>query len=611
MKSLDYLFPQDLKVSDSQLNNILVIGSCLSEQYLAHFHRLRPDLHIDYTHFNNLMNLPQLDAAQASGYQLQYIQIPLRTVLGDHIVRITDFEKSANFEAIEHQAKSMLGAVLNAVMKYNREHGLLTLVPNFLLPQQHLSPSLAERGGARDFGRLVRTLNAHLDELLAGYANAYVADVDSLAATFGKRFFMDDVASFYAHNATLDTDVADFDNLPAYSRPNRARIEDVADVHQTYGLRTGEFSELILGQIEALYRIARQLDTVKIVIFDLDNTLWRGQIAEHYEPGAEWPVSHFWPVGLWEAVQHLRRRGIIVSLCSKNDEHIVRERWSRAVPLPWMRYDDFLLPKINWLPKSENIRDTLAALSLTAKSAVFVDDNPVERDEVARNIPGIRVIGNDPYQTRRILLWAPETQRSHMSAEALQRENSYKDIIEREKEKSGSGSREAFLAGLDVRLSFHLLQNQEDPAFQRINELINKTNQFNTTGVRWSGADFAQFFGNGGVIHAFSVRDKFSDYGLVGAILLQGGVIRQFTMSCRVLGMDVELAALGHVAGAQFAEGAQLIVGALVETELNTPCRDVFTRAGFAAPGQPGVFVLRRADAGAQTPHILVDHAGA
>ena len=207
------------------------------------------------------------------------------------------------------------------------------------------------------------------------------------------------------------------------------------DVGSTYALQTSVFSELVLRQIEWLYRVARQLDTVKIVFFDLDNTLWRGQIAEHYEHGREWPPSHFWPVGIWDAIQHLRRRGIVVSISSKNDEHIVRERWERAV-LPWLRYDDFVLPKINWQPKSMNIRDTLTTLSLTVKSAVFVDDNPVERDEVRSNIPGIRVIGSDPFVTRRILLWSAEMQRLQLGAEAAQREASYRNIVARETEKA-------------------------------------------------------------------------------------------------------------------------------------------------------------------------------
>lgn len=606
MHPADYLFPRELETTPTGLSRILVIGSCLTEQYLDNFRNQRPDIAFDYVPFNNLMALPDLTTEDAASYQLQYIQIPLRTLVGDNLIRAVDFAQAGGYQALAEQAAAMLQVVLDAALRYQREHGLLTLVSNFIVPQGPTAPALDARGTESDLARLVRFLNQALDDLVRDKPNTWVADVDSAANTFGKRFFLDDPVSFSTHVATLTVDVETMDNAPTWAAPASGRIEPLPDVGSTYGLQTSLFSELVLRQIEWLYRIVRQLDTVKIVFFDLDNTLWRGQIAEHYEHGREWPVLHFWPAGIWDAIQQLRRRGIIVSITSKNDEHIVRERWERAV-LPWLRYDDFVLPKINWQPKSQNIRDTLATLSLTAKSAVFVDDNPVERDEVRSNIPGIRVIGSDPFVTRRILLWSAETQRVQLGAEAAQREASYRNIVARESEKA-SISRADFLAGLDVRMQFETIADNAHPGYARASELINKTNQFNTTGVRWSAADFAAFFGNGGVIHSFSVQDKFSDYGQVGAVLVQHGVIRQYTMSCRVLGMDVELAALHHVADVVFAAGAELLVGAVVETELNTPCRDVYDRAGFEpVPGRPGLYVLRPSMARTAVTHVRID----
>ena len=225
---------------------------------------------------------------------------------------------------------------------------------------------------------------------------------------------------------------------------------------------------------------------------------------------------------------------------------------------------------------------------------------------MAIHVPGIRVIGADPYTTRRILLWSAETQRLHSTAETANREASYRNIVVREQEKADSGDRAAFLAGLGVALSFTVLTDQTDETFQRISELVNKTNQFNTTGVRWSNPDFADFFDTGGVIYAFSVIDKFSEYGLVGAIFMQAGVVRQFTMSCRVLGMDVEIAALRHVADLQFQAGLQVMVAGVVETELNTPCRDVYTRCGFEAAQPPGVFALRNTAPRVEAPHVAI-----
>ena len=157
-------------------------------------------------------------------------------------------------------------------------------------------------------------------------------------------------------------------------------------------------------------------------------------------------------------MHHLRRRGIVVSVCSKNKD-VVRERWSRAVQLPWISLDDFIAPKINWNHKSETVRAILSELSLSAKSAVFVDDNPVERSEVLNRVPGMRAIGANPCVTRWILLWAAEIQRSLMTAESAKRETSYRAIIDRNAEMALT-DRETFLQNLQtaIELDHHIPQ---------------------------------------------------------------------------------------------------------------------------------------------------------
>ena len=336
-----------------------------------------------------------------------------------------------------------------------------------------------------------------------------------------------------------------------------------------------------------------QADQVKIVIFDLDNTLWRGQIAEHYETGREWPDVAAWPLGIWEAVHHLRRRGIVVSVCSKNDENVVRERWSRAVPLPWISLDDFVAPKINWNHKSENVLAILSELNLSAKSAVFVDDNPAERSEVLNRVPGIRAIGGNPYVTRRILLWAAETQRSMMTAESAKRETSYRAIVDRNAE-SASMDRETFLQNLQTAVELDHITSVDSPLLVRALELANKTTQFNTTGLKWTVPELTSFIENRGSLFVFSVRDKFVDYGLVGAVFVSAGVVRQYVMSCRVLGLDIEVGALKQVLQMVREQDEGPFVGTVIPTEVNTPCRDIFLRSGFQPTEEPGTFAIAR-----------------
>ena len=111
-----------------------------------------------------------------------------------------------------------------------------------------------------------------------------------------------------------------------------------------------------------------------------------------------------WPVGLWEAAQHLRRRGICVD-ASQNDPHLVQARWHDAAQPPFVSFTDFVIPQIGWRAKAERIQHILNCLSLTPESAVLVDDSRTEREAVKAALPGIREIGEDPLVLRRVLLW--------------------------------------------------------------------------------------------------------------------------------------------------------------------------------------------------------------
>jgi FkbH-like protein len=596
-----YLFPNELQVTDVPLNNMLLIGSCLSLEYLHRFREIDPKLKVRHIFLNNLQQLPAQKAAQLDTYQLQYIQLPLREVLTDRIVRICDIDWAHGFNEILDDARAMLAAMLDAAMAYNKQHGLLTLVANFFVPQGHAAPSLVGLGGEDDLTALITELNSTLAHLVRKYNNAYVADVNSLANSYGKRNFLDDIIFFYSHGSVLGSEAVineawtQHDNWPVWSAPNCARVEPVPDLAELYQLQQPEpFFKLVLDQIRYLHRVAQQVDQVKIVIFDLDNTLWRGQIAEHYETGRQWPDYTTWPVGMWETVHHLRRRGILVSLCSKNDESLVRDRWSRAVSLPWVSLDDFIAPKINWDRKSENIRAILSELNLTSKSALFVDDSPVERSEVLSGVPGIRAIGGNPFVTRRILLWSAETQRSVMTDESMNRETSYRGILARNAEME-SMDRESFLQSLQIRVQLDHITEIDSPLLPRVLELANKTTQFNTTGLKWTPPELTTFIENQGAVFALSVQDKFADYGLVGAVFVSGSVIRQFVMSCRVLGNDVEVNALKQILElVRDQDEGPFILGTITPTEVNGPCQDIFLRLGFQPTETPETFAIMK-----------------
>ena len=166
-------------------------------------------------------------------------------------------------------------------------------------------------------------------------------------------------------------------------------------------------------------------------------------------------------------------------------------------------------------------------------------------------------------------------------------------------------SREEFLASLDVRASLTEVHSGADPQFPRTLELINKTNQFNTTGKRWSSQELTRLFEDGGRAFTLTVTDKFTAYGIVGIMVVQRDEIIQFVMSCRTVGMDVEIAAVSAALATMVQDGCSQAVTTLVETPANLLCRDLWERCGFVAIGG-GRFVRQPIGELAVPPHITV-----
>ncbi|MDD4913600.1 MAG: HAD-IIIC family phosphatase [Methylococcales bacterium] len=480
-------------------------------------------------------------------------------------------------------------------MKYNVRNGILSLVSNFIVPQQRIAPSLADDFIGLDIASIIEELNEYLAELVSKYKNAFIADVNGIAGSMGKRYFLDDTTYFYSHGAIFWPDWHEHERMPHWTAPNPGRIEEIPPINSFYENRNEEFFDCVYRQLVVRYRTATQADQVKLVIFDLDNTLWRGQIAEHYRAGlGNWPYADGWPMGLWEAVHHLRWRGILTSICSKNDHEIVKQNWNNVFELGWLELDDFVCPKINWNPKAENIRDIMAEVGLTPKSVLFIDDNPVEREAVKSAFPAMRVIGSNPFLTRRILLWSAETRVLNLTDESKNRETMVKKQFLRNDAKAAL-PREEFLSGLGCKLRIKQLAKADQPEYTRCLELVNKTNQFNTTGERWRADEFAKFVNEGqGRVYSFTVSDKFVNYGLVGVLITQDNSIRQFVMSCRVLGMEIEIAVIREITELlRSSTDVGFITARLLETNENTPCRQVYVKSGFVGnSADSSVFVL-------------------
>jgi FkbH-like protein len=564
----NYLTPSELSISATTIRRVALIGSCLLESW--RFHKVNPSNCVaDLVVMNNAGTLPEPDSGEP--YDFQVVQVPLRAVLRDDALwHLPSSACEAHALAFE-QACDHLAFQLKARMQWNIQNGLLSFVVNFFVPQRNLMGCLFPRYDLRNPEFFIDKLNERLENLVRGYKNAYVLDVDRISASLGRRFIQDDLIAMVSHNALIP--------MPGEIS---TRIEPLAPMSAHFEVTWPlTFRDALWAELVGMFRTLRQIDAVKLVVVDLDDTLWNGVSGEMAE------VDPFmlegWPIGLTEALCYLKKRGILLAIISKNEEQRIRDIWTKIFR-DRLKLDDFAAIRINWRPKAENLSEILSAMNLLPRSVVFIDDNPVERAAISHAFPEVRVMGRYPYYLRQTLLWASETQVVSITEESSRRTEMIKAQLERETRRTEMTT-EDFLRAASPKAEIIRIATVEHARFSRALELINKTNQFNTTGRRWTLEQCDAFLKTGGSFLAFEVTDSYTGYGLVGVVVLRGPTIEQWVMSCRVLGYRIEEAIMATVVHSMRSGGIAEVYGHLIKTDVNFPCRDLFTKCGFVNAG--------------------------
>jgi FkbH-like protein len=559
--------PDDLAVTPLPIRRVLLIGTCLVSRWVDVVTNAHDGSTCDQVLFN-LADMPPEPPQPVANYDFQVVQIPLRYILPDQKLFELAAAAPERCRAIFDETVEAMRHYLDAGLHWNKRDGLLAFVVNFFVPQQNPLGRLMPRYDLRNVVYFVEQLNMILARDVVRYKNAYYFDVDIIAASFGKKYIQDDGIYQSSHAGEL----SDFDY-----ESDRDRLEPPLLVTRHYRSEAPAFMHACWADLVAAYRTIRQTDMVKLVAVDLDDTLWRGVLADT-DTDNPW-VLEGWPLGMIEALKCLKARGVLLAIVSKNEEDRVGQMWERVMG-KLMKLEDFAVRKINRRPKAENLEEILRETNLLPRHAVFIDDNPVERAGIAAAFPDVRVLGSHIYYLRRVLLWAPETQVAALSDEAGRRTDMVQAQVAREEQRKRM-SREEFLASLQTKVRLRRLDGVADEKFPRAFELLNKTNQFNTTGKRWTHEECAALFAAGGAFYTFDAEDRFTAYGLIGVIIVRGGTIEQMAMSCRVAGMDIEIAAMSGVIAA--LPGA--LTARVVETDANAMARDLFQRCGFSSMG--------------------------
>lgn len=321
----------------------------------------------------------------------------------------------------------------------------------------------------------------------------------------------------------------------------------------------------------------------KTVVVDLDNTLWKGVIGEDGIEGIELGIET--PEGMMysefqEYLKNIKDRGILLNICSKNEAHAAELGLSH--PSSKLKIEDVTITKCNWERKSVNIMEMSRQLNLNTDSFVFIDDNPAEQEEVKRNIPNITVLPvQDPSDMRRLLDWSGYFEITNYSKEDLQRNGLYKANLERNAMLS-EGDYQDYLLGLQMRVEFAGVSQAN---IERVTQLINKTNQFNVTGLRLGMAEVEKF-AQENISICGTLFDKFGSNGLVSVIL--GKIVDNRTlaisvwiMSCRVFKRQMEYAMFDRLVELCRQRGINKITGQFIPTNKNMPVAGLYQDLGF------------------------------
>jgi FkbH-like protein len=469
----------------------------------------------------------------------------------------------------------------------------LAVEPSALVPGLPPIPTTESMIGALDaLNDLVTQLKTHSTANLVVHnvplPDDFIEGVDFTEETAPALDF--NLALARAYKDDPQVRILDFSRLAAFHGARHIRdprLRSLADI---------EYSETFLPSLARKY--ASYVRAVKIVsrkclVVDLDNTLWGGVLGED-GPDGILLSSHGGGRVFHEfqrSILRLHQRGVLLAINSKNDAPAVLEVL-KSHPHMVLRPECFASMRINWQDKAHNMREIADELNLGLDSFVFLDDNPVERERVRKNLPEVAVpdLPTDPAEYKGLLESLGLFERLYLTAEDRRRTASYAAAQQRQSRKQESSSEEEFLLSLGTVLTIFRPSERE---VARLAQLSQKTNQFNLSTRRYSEADVRGFLADPQWrIYALRVKDRFDDSGLVGLALVcaetEEWVLDTFLLSCRVLGRSVESAFLREILGDALRTQVMRLSGEYIPTPKNGPAKNFLASEGFVAEPSPG-----------------------
>lgn len=401
----------------------------------------------------------------------------------------------------------------------------------------------------------------------------------------GKTYFLNQLNNKFAEEAMKINNlyINDINYLSSY-----IGLKDWFDKalwHQAkYAINMDSIPELAFNISKVINAIFGK--TKKCLVLDLDNTCWGGVIGDDglngISIGIETAVSEVY-TSFQNYVKELRQRGVILTVCSKNNFENAKEGFTH--PDSVLNYNIFAAFKANWSPKYLNILDIAKEVNIGLDSMVFIDDNPVERELVFSQISSISVpdVGGDAIRFIEYIDRNGYFEPVSLLEDDMNRNKYYHENRKRSQNKAIFESYDEFLASLgmiaDIRCFSSIYLN-------RITQLINKTNQFNLTTKRYTIGEIKNIAANDNYFKIYGrLSDKYGDNGLISIII---GSIKEgqchidlWLMSCRVLERGMEFAMLDEVVRQCKGRGVINIIGYYCKSTKNNMVSDLYKNFGF------------------------------
>lgn len=398
----------------------------------------------------------------------------------------------------------------------------------------------------------VNVVNRELDSVAQQHENVVIVDEDRLVREWGARHLFDDHLFPFAHHG----------GTPA---------PDIDVPHQTPLL-----SSVLAEEYYACFAAHTGVDRVKCLAVDLDNTLWPGVLADRDDDWSSADTTSSWlHRGIHQALRIVKQRGVLLASVSKGDPESTLAAWRRHTNPDLLTPDDFVAHYIGWGPKSASLRQLCHELQVAPESVAVLDDFHVEREEIRKFGPPVRVIDEPVSEFRRWLLTEPGLQVRTVTSEASTRTETTRAALTVAKmADSSDGTYGSLIRDLHVRVRVRPPRATE---LERVVELVTRTTQFTLGGSVPSQETLSEAIRRD-EIRVLSVADDLVDYGIVGACVVTGDTVRAVAVSCRVLALDVGPVFL---TAALFGRDHASFVAHYTRSERNSPAGDLLRRSGF------------------------------